>query len=80
VVATPDGTAGTACVAEAGEVVLQDEADDQAREAVQAVAAAAVSDAAALRGEDAIISVREAALVCQILIVAMKPDCEGLRM
>ena len=47
-VATPNGTAVTACAPEAGEVVLQDEAGDEAREAVQADVAVAVVDAAAL--------------------------------
>lgn len=62
VVATPDGTAVTACVAEAGEVVLQDEAGDEAREAIQADVAVVVVDAAALRGEDVIVPVGRATL------------------
>lgn len=55
-VAAPEGTAVAACVAETGEVVLQDEAGDEAGQAVQADAV--VVHAAALRGEQVVVPVR----------------------
>lgn len=67
VVATPDGTAVTACVAEASEVVLQDEAGDEAREAIQTDVAVVVVNAAALRGEDVVVPIGKAALGRQLL-------------
>lgn len=51
--AAPEGTAVAACVSEAGEVALQDEAGDEAGEAVQADAV--VVQAAALRGEAVVV-------------------------
>lgn len=55
-IAPPEGTAVAACVSEAGEVVLQDKAGDEAGEAVQADAV--VVQAAALRGKAVIVPVR----------------------
>lgn len=74
VAATPNGTAVTACVAETGELVLQDEAGDEAREAVQSGVALIVVHGAALRGEDVVVPVRKAAPGCQIYI----PRCNHL--
>lgn len=62
-VAAPEGTAVAACIAEAGEVVLHNEAGDEAGEAVQIEAVGAgdvveVGTAATLWGEEVIVSVR----------------------
>lgn len=55
-VAAPEGAAVAACVAETGELVLQDEAGDEAGEAVEAEAADVVAvDATALRGEEVVV-------------------------